>query len=186
MLIVPYLHHHFNLPVNPASSFESITKSVIQELLKFKCFSKYSSEKMSAICSHEEEQVPPPTISYLMMKKFITGYFGGVVSSVCSHPFDLIKSRVQSGQFPNIKTTIVETYKKEGPLAFYKGVTAPISVAGLFSAVLFASNEIALKFLTWLFHPPHHDYNKKFFDHSDLPLAYIVTRLQNNFRQIVQ
>ena len=131
---------------------------------------------MSDFSVQFENETSPSSSPNSITKKFFTGFFGGVVSSVCSHPFDVIKSRVQTGMFPNVKTTVRETYRREGITAFYKGVSAPISVAGLFSAVLFASNEVALNSLIYCF--PISDLQQirphESFSSSTIPISYLA------------
>jgi len=81
--------------------------------------------------------------------------FGGICQAVVSHPFDLIKSRVQNGLFPSVRTCISSTWKTEGPLAFYKGVTPPIAIAGFYNATLFGTNTLVGQRLRAAFDVPH-------------------------------
>jgi solute carrier family 25 carnitine/acylcarnitine transporter 20/29 len=84
-------------------------------------------------------------MSAMVGRKFVAGSFGGVCQALCSHPFDLVKSRIQSGAYPSIATCVRDTLAKEGATAFYKGVGPPIAIAGFYNAVLFGSNEAAKK-----------------------------------------
>ncbi len=105
------------------------------------------------------------SIFAVFAKKVITGSFGGVCQAVCSAPFDLCKSRIQSGMFPNVRTAILETYRREGLLSFYRGCGPPIMISGAYNAILFASNETARKTLITTFNL---DSSKP------LPLQYIM------------
>ena len=108
---------------------------------------------MSSSSSSSSASKTPVEISMAAVfgKKFVTGCFGGVCQAVCSAPFDLIKTRMQSGQYDTIVSAVKETLAKEGPLAFYKGVGPPIAISGVYNAVLFASNETARKLLIRIF-----------------------------------
>jgi solute carrier family 25 carnitine/acylcarnitine transporter 20/29 len=75
-----------------------------------------------------------------LIRCFFAGLFGGICQAIVSHPLDLIKSRVQNGVYPSARTCLVGTYKTEGLLAFYKGVSPPIAIAGFYNATLFATN----------------------------------------------
>lgn len=101
----------------------------------------------------QETKKEPESTAKMVGKKFIAGTFGGLLQACCSAPMDLIKSRVQiSGGQLTVRGCIAETLRKEGPLAFYKGIGPPLVVAGSFNATLFASNETAKSFLRWLLH----------------------------------
>lgn len=74
--------------------------------------------------------------------KFVSGSFAGVVQIAVSHPLDLIKSRLQAGEFGgSITSCVTSTLQHEGARAFYRGSVPPMAVAGLFNSILFASNE---------------------------------------------
>ena len=79
--------------------------------------------------------------------KFVAGYFGGICQAIFSHPFDLIKSRVQNGTYDGIASCVRGTLAAEGATAFYKGVGPPIAIAGIFNATLFTTNELAKRVL---------------------------------------
>lgn len=52
-------------------------------------------------------------------------------------PFDLVKVRMQTGQFDSISSTVLSTLKNEGVSAFYKGTTAPLLGVGLCVSIQF-------------------------------------------------
>lgn len=74
-------------------------------------------------------------------RKVLGGYFGGLCMGAVAHPFDTIKTRVQTGVFPSIGSCIKDTLKNEGPLAFYKGVVPPVATCGIYNATMFSFNE---------------------------------------------
>ena len=118
----------------------------------------HRKKKINMTALDKKASPPPPeaaaaatSMLAVFGKKFVIGSFGGVCQAICSHPADVVKTRLQSGLFPNITTTIRETLTKEGPLAFYKGISPPIATAGLYNAVLFSSNEISKKTLIRIF-----------------------------------
>lgn len=52
-------------------------------------------------------------------------------------PFDLVKVRIQAGQFTSPVEAFAKTLAKEGPFAFYKGTAAPLVGVGLCVSVQF-------------------------------------------------
>ncbi|ODQ65780.1 hepatocellular carcinoma down-regulated mitochondrial carrier protein [Nadsonia fulvescens var. elongata DSM 6958] len=63
-------------------------------------------------------------------KDTAAGFAGGVSQVLIGQPFDLIKVRLQTGQFQSPIEAFTHTLKKEGPLAFYKGTAAPLFGVG--------------------------------------------------------
>eukprot|EP00049_Salpingoeca_infusionum_P004686 m.82338 g.82338 ORF g.82338 m.82338 type:complete len:302 (+) comp12685_c0_seq3:225-1130(+) len=73
-------------------------------------------------------------------RRFIAGYFSGCALVLAGHPFDTIKVRVQTestGRFKGPIDCLVQTVRKEGPLAIYKGVLPPLLATGVINSVLF-------------------------------------------------
>ncbi|KAF9352704.1 hypothetical protein BGX34_012015 [Mortierella sp. NVP85] len=73
---------------------------------------------------------------------FIAGVFSGVTKLVVGHPFDTIKVRMQTsvpGQFNGPLHCFVETIKKEGPRALYKGATPPLIGWAFMDSVMLGS-----------------------------------------------
>lgn len=58
------------------------------------------------------------------------GFVGGAVQVLIGQPFDLVKVRLQTGQFTSILDTVKTTLAQEGGLAFYKGTLAPLFGVG--------------------------------------------------------
>ena len=90
----------------------------------------------------------PPSMGLLVLRKFFGGTVGGFLQGAISHPFDTIKSRIQPGTYPNIATCVRGTLANEGPLGLYKGVTAPMSMMGIYNAALFSCNQFFRNALT--------------------------------------
>jgi len=85
--------------------------------------------------------------------EFIAGLTSGTAGVSVGHPFDTIKVRQQSdfafaGQKnPNALRCFIQTIFKEGPLALFQGMTAPIVMASSINAVIFSSYGQTLRLL---------------------------------------
>lgn len=91
-----------------------------------------------------------------VLRRFIGGTVGGVLQAACSHPFDTIKSRIQRGQYPNITACVKATWRNEGIRGFYRGVTPPLVLGGLYNSILFSLNQQMANLIT----PADHDKSK--------------------------
>lgn len=75
-----------------------------------------------------------------LLKSFIAGWVGGLGNLIVGHPFDTVKTLMQSapkGTYKNSADCLVQLVKKEGPLAVYKGVRAPMTGVGVVFAIYF-------------------------------------------------
>lgn len=70
-------------------------------------------------------------------KDTASGFVGGAVQVLVGQPFDLVKVRLQTGQFRSIGEAVAKTLANEGPLAFYKGTAAPLIGVGACVSVQF-------------------------------------------------
>ncbi|KAF9439298.1 hypothetical protein BGZ76_006027 [Entomortierella beljakovae] len=73
---------------------------------------------------------------------FIAGVFSGVTKMAVGHPFDTMKVRMQTAgndRFHGLWHCITETFKKEGPRAFYKGATPPLIGWAFMDSVMLGS-----------------------------------------------
>ncbi|KAF5102968.1 hypothetical protein DV451_001668 [Geotrichum candidum] len=66
-----------------------------------------------------------------------SGFVGGATQVLIGQPFDLVKVRIQTGQFKTPLEAFTKTLRNEGPLAFYKGTAAPLVGVGLCVSVQF-------------------------------------------------
>ncbi|KAI8980464.1 mitochondrial carrier domain-containing protein [Pilobolus umbonatus] len=73
---------------------------------------------------------------------FIAGNFGGMANVIVGQPLDTIKVRLQldQGRFKNAWDCTLQTVKKEGFFALYKGMASPLVGIGAVNALLFAAN----------------------------------------------
>ncbi|OBZ88360.1 Mitochondrial substrate carrier family protein S [Choanephora cucurbitarum] len=73
---------------------------------------------------------------------FIAGNFGGMAQVIVGQPLDTIKVRLQldEGKFKGAWDCTVQTVRKEGFLALYKGMASPLIGIGAVNALLFAAN----------------------------------------------
>lgn len=60
------------------------------------------------------------------VKSVIAGGVGGIAAVVTGHPFDLVKVRLQSGQYPTMLTAVKSILATSGPKGFYRGVVPPL------------------------------------------------------------
>ncbi|KAF9273575.1 hypothetical protein BGZ88_003668, partial [Linnemannia elongata] len=73
---------------------------------------------------------------------FIAGVTSGVTKLVVGHPFDTVKVRMQvsgSDRFKGPLHCLMETLKKEGPRALYKGATPPLVGWAVMDSVMLGS-----------------------------------------------
>ncbi|GAA5844924.1 hypothetical protein JCM5353_000717 [Sporobolomyces roseus] len=81
----------------------------------------------------------------------ISGSMGGMSQVLVGQPLDTIKTRAQTaarGQFKGPLDIAMQTIKKEGFFALYKGMSSPlIGIAGV-NSLLFASNNYARKIVS--------------------------------------
>lgn len=78
------------------------------------------------------------------------GTAGGVCQLLVGHPFDCIKTKMQSqgaavaaAKFAGPREALVSTLRDEGVRGVYRGMGAPLATVALFNAVLFASRGAA-------------------------------------------
>jgi solute carrier family 25 carnitine/acylcarnitine transporter 20/29 len=78
------------------------------------------------------------------------GTAGGVCQLLVGHPFDTLKTKLQSqgaaaaaARFSGPGDALVRTFREEGVAGFYRGMGAPLATVALFNAVLFASRGAA-------------------------------------------
>lgn len=74
------------------------------------------------------------------MDDYASGVLGGVAKVVTGAPFDLVKSRVQSGMYATPLRALSGTVKHEGVRALWKGIGPPCASVGLVSGLLFYVN----------------------------------------------
>lgn len=71
---------------------------------------------------------------------------------VAGYPFDTVKSRVQTGRFPNSIQAFWGTLRHEGPLAFYQGVAMPAASVCFVGGIMFYVNGYIRR---WIQPDPH-------------------------------
>ena len=75
-----------------------------------------------------------------LLKSFLAGWVGGIGNLIVGHPFDTVKTLVQNappGQYKGSLDCVQQLIRKEGPLAVYKGVKAPMAGVGTVFAIYF-------------------------------------------------
>lgn len=83
-------------------------------------------------------------------KDTFAGFVGGAVQVLVGQPFDLVKVRMQTGQYSSMYQTITQTLKNEGVWAFYKGTSAPlIGVGACVSVQFYAFHEAKRQLAPW-------------------------------------
>jgi solute carrier family 25 (mitochondrial carnitine/acylcarnitine transporter), member 20/29 len=72
------------------------------------------------------------------LKSFLAGWAGGCGILAVGHPFDTVKTLMQANnQYKSAAECVTTIVKTEGPLALYKGVTAPLCGIGTVFALYF-------------------------------------------------
>ncbi|GAA5896301.1 hypothetical protein JCM6882_000976 [Rhodosporidiobolus microsporus] len=112
----------------------------------------------------DSPQPPSPagagTRAHGALKDIAYGSVAGIVSRLFEHPFDLTKVRLQSQPFdrpPMYKGPLdcmVQTFRNEGLLAFWKGVSMPVGGAMAENATLFVVYNQSQALLRHFFPPP--------------------------------
>jgi solute carrier family 25 carnitine/acylcarnitine transporter 20/29 len=108
------------------------------------------------------------------VKDTASGFVGGAVQVLVGQPFDLVKVRLQTGQFSTPLEAFTQTLKNEGPLAFYKGTAAPlIGVGACVSVQFYAFHEAKRRLMV--------HYNSKDLTLPQFYVAGSVAGLTNSF-----
>lgn len=76
----------------------------------------------------------------------LTGFLFGATNTLVGHPFDTVKTRMQThapdllskSSHPGYFETVKRIYTREGPLAFYKGCIPPFMGSVLYRSVQFS------------------------------------------------
>nr|GFD26987.1 mitochondrial arginine transporter BAC2-like [Tanacetum cinerariifolium] len=66
-------------------------------------------------------------------KEFVAGGFGGSAGIMAGYPLDSIRVRQQSNQPGSAFSILKNVVAKEGPLALYRGMAAPLASCFLLS-----------------------------------------------------
>ncbi|GAA5826515.1 hypothetical protein JCM11251_002406 [Rhodosporidiobolus azoricus] len=102
----------------------------------------------------------PAGESYRALKDIAYGSAAGIVSRLFEHPFDLTKVRLQSQPFDRPAMykgpldCMVQTFRNEGLLAFWRGVSMPVGGAMVENATLFVVYNQTQALLRHYFPPP--------------------------------
>lgn len=87
-------------------------------------------------------------------KDITAGFAGGAVQVLIGQPFDLVKVRLQTGQYSSPIEAVVSTLKNEGFSAFYKGTLPPLIGVGACVSVQFYAFHEARRQLLQRFSTP--------------------------------
>ena len=90
--------------------------------------------------SSSSPQETRPKRALTTAEELLCGVAGGLGKVITGHPFDTVKSRVQSGAFATSREALSQTFKHEGLGAFYQGVLPPCVSVGIVSGTLFYVN----------------------------------------------
>ncbi|KAH3680099.1 hypothetical protein WICMUC_000557 [Wickerhamomyces mucosus] len=102
------------------------------------------------------------------IQDILFGSIAGSIGKLIEYPFDTIKVRLQSQphdkppKFKGTKDCIIQTFKNEGTVGFYKGITSPIIGASLENATLFLSYHLAQSSF------------KKLLNNEELTIPYLI------------
>lgn len=59
----------------------------------------------------------------------LSAFLSSLVSTICAYPVDTVKSRLQTYPYDGALDCITRTWKAEGGMAFFRGVSVPVRVA---------------------------------------------------------
>ncbi|GAA5878222.1 hypothetical protein JCM3774_005847 [Rhodotorula dairenensis] len=96
-------------------------------------------------------QPPPATRPVSMPASLIAGSAGGMCQVIAGNPLDVLKTRAQlaaPGQYKGTLDIALQTFRNEGILAFYKGVTPPLVGIAAVNSLLFAANTTARRLIS--------------------------------------
>ena len=79
------------------------------------------------------------------MITLIPGAVSTTISVMAGYPIDSIKTRMQTGMYPNFSRCIIETAKNEGISGFYRGVQMPFATLVVKRSIQFRIYEEAKK-----------------------------------------
>ncbi|KAJ5218957.1 uncharacterized protein N7498_001056 [Penicillium cinerascens] len=109
------------------------------------------------------EDLENPTDALRTVKDLAAGAAGGIAQVLLGQPFDIVKVRLQTtSQYKSALDGATQIFKKEGPLAFYKGTLTPLIGIGACVSVQFGAFHEARRRLE--------DLNKK--KYADSALSY--------------
>ncbi|KAK0092084.1 hypothetical protein PV326_002223 [Microctonus aethiopoides] len=76
----------------------------------------------------EEDGKKILTKNHQLIKYLIAGGFGGICATLCGHPLDTLKVRMQAKpmEYTNAWSTLTKIIHTEGPTGLYKGVMPPL------------------------------------------------------------
>src|SRR5947209_1699459 len=80
----------------------------------------------------------------------LTGFLFGATNTLVGHPFDTVKTRMQTmvheptakSAHPRYFETVKKIYQREGPLAFYKGCVPPFFGSVMYRSIQFSVFEL--------------------------------------------
>lgn len=81
-----------------------------------------------------------------LMEELFYGSIAGVAICLIGHPFDTIKTRMQVTN-QTLTKTVQSLIKKEGPRAFYKGLSSPLYSLPLINSIVFGTYASTKKLL---------------------------------------
>ncbi|KAG5357420.1 Carrier protein YMC1 [Yarrowia sp. C11] len=80
------------------------------------------------------------------LKDITAGFVGGAAQVLIGQPFDLVKVRIQTGQYKTPLEAFTKTLATEGPLAFYRGTSGPLFGVGACVSIQFYTFHEAKRF----------------------------------------
>eukprot|EP00808_Paulinella_micropora_P028734 g27810.t1 len=113
------------------NKLEIDTLQIVQTLQYYK-FTSTTDNSMT----DKKQKAPAPTV----VKALFAGSLAGMASIVAVHPFDTVRTRLQtSSQYKGAIDCVLSTAKNEGVFALYKGLSMPFAFQAVYKAVMFGS-----------------------------------------------
>ncbi|PLB48460.1 mitochondrial carrier protein [Aspergillus steynii IBT 23096] len=94
---------------------------------------------MSNLAESDNVPLPPAVSGQETAKDLVAGAAGGVAQVLIGQPFDLAKVRLQTQTGSSAISLVSQIWRKEGPLAFYKGTLVPLVGVGACVSIQFGA-----------------------------------------------
>jgi solute carrier family 25 carnitine/acylcarnitine transporter 20/29 len=106
-------------------------------------------------------------------QELIYGSIAGIAISIVGHPFDTVKTCIQTYQTPLIKT-IKSIYSNHGFVGFYRGIASPLTTSAFINAIVFGVYECSRTLMS-------HHYNLPFDDYRVIVFSAAFAGFANSF-----
>ena len=118
----------------------TVMKSASNQAVRFTVYEKYKSE-VKRITQQE----------ITTYQSFLGGTLVGIISVLFNNPIDVVKTKIQSGQFDSMSKCILNMYNENGIVTFYRGTVPRLLRVVPGQGIVFMSYESVKSFITKLY-----------------------------------